>query len=314
VHAVVDALGRTVELASPARRIVSLVPSETESVAELVGLGALVGRTDFCEEPAGAIEGVPSVGGTKKFDVDAVLALRPDLVLANQEENGRSLVERLFAAGVPVHVSFPHTVVEALSYLRSLALLLGRDPDQEPVLARARAAVEAQLQRARSEPALDVFVPIWKDPWMTFDGRSFASDLLDLCGARNVFSDRPRRYPLAADLGQAVELPPSRTEGRDTRYPRVPLDEVRQRRPRAVLLPDEPYRFGPSEASELEAAGIGEPGGIQLVSGKDLFWYGTRLGPAIERVATRVAELRGRTRHVRAAPGDAPSELEPGHE
>lgn len=124
---VVDALGRTLRLGRPAGRIVSLVPSETESVVALGGLERLVGRTTWCEEPVGSIETVPAVGGTKDPDVARILDLRPDLVLANQEENSRKAVERLIEAGLPVHVSFPQSVRGAVEYLSSLLTLLGAD-------------------------------------------------------------------------------------------------------------------------------------------------------------------------------------------
>src|SRR5688572_1196654 len=94
-----DAMGMPVTLAAPARRIVSLVPSETESVALLGGTQWLVGRTDYCVQPRGAIEHVPSVGGTKDARVADVIALAPDLVLANQEENTKEMVRALRDAG-----------------------------------------------------------------------------------------------------------------------------------------------------------------------------------------------------------------------
>lgn len=275
-----DALGREVTCATPPRRIVSLVPSETESVAALVGLERLAGRTQYCIEPEGEVERVPVVGGTKKVDVARVLALEPDLVLANQEENGRSDVEALIAAGLTVHVSFPCTVTDGLGYLRSLAALLHVPADARPIVDAERAFEIAHDALDGERARVRVFVPIWKDPWMTFDGRTFASDLLELCGAENVFADRPRRYPLAADLGLAPALPGDRVGDRDTRYPRVPLDEVAARRPEVVLLPDEPYAFSADDVPELERLGAR----AVLTSGKDLFWYGTRIGVAIPRL------------------------------
>jgi len=113
---------------------------------------------------------------------------------------------------------------------------------------------------------------------MTFDGRTFASDLLALLGADNVFADRPRRFPLAADLGRAEARDPG---ARDTRYPRTTPDEVVARRPDLALLPDEPYRFGAEHAAEVRAWGVPA---AELVSGKDMFWHGVRLGDAVERL------------------------------
>jgi len=290
---VVDALGRTVQLEHPARRIVSLVPSETESVVALAGPGVLAGRSAYCIAPRDAVTGIPTCGGTKSVDVDAVVALRPDLVLVNQEENAKKEVERLIAAGLPVHVSFPHDVRGALAWLESLARMLGT-PDAPALVATRAAVAEAHaIAEQREAPLRRVFVPIWMDPLMTFDGRTFASDVLELAGAANVFADRPRRYPLAADLGAAAPLTPERTEGRDTRYPRVTVDEVVARAPEAVLLPSEPHEFGEDDAEVFRALPIpaAARGAVRFADGMDLFWYGTRLAQSLTRLRALIAAL-----------------------
>jgi ABC-type Fe3+-hydroxamate transport system substrate-binding protein len=287
---VVDATGRSLKLAKPAQRIVSLVPSETASVADLVGAQRLVGRTDYCVEPASVVH-LPAVGGTKGFDVAAVEALRPDLVLANKEENSRPQVQGMIAGGLPVHVSFPCTIEESNQYLVSLCLLLGIDAAQSRVLKRCRDAAKEAREREPSA-LLPVFVPIWKDPWMTFDGRAYASDVLEASGAQNVFSGRSRRYPLAADLGKTSPWGPERVEDRDTRYPRIRLEEVVERGARAALLPDEPYAFDEEDVAALRDLGATPPLAAELVDGKDLFWYGTRVAGAIERLGARVDRLR----------------------
>jgi ABC-type Fe3+-hydroxamate transport system substrate-binding protein len=300
---VVDALGREVP-AGEAGRVVSLVPSETESVVLLGGLDRLAGRTDYCVEPP-EVAAAPSIGGTKNVDVDAVVDLRPDLVLANQEENTKTAVEALIARGLRVHVSFPRTVDQSVAHLADLARLLGLDPGAHPLVAEVREAFrEADAARARGLPGRDlvgVFVPVWKDPWMTFDGRAFASDLLELSGFRNVFSDRPRRYPLAADLGRRAPLAADRVGDRDTRYPRVSLAEVRDRNPSILLLPDEPYAFDEAGRTALlqepllsGTPWVTRPERVRLVSGRDLFWYGVHLRtslPALRRLRASVASV-----------------------
>lgn len=281
----IDALGREVIVPRAPRRIVSLVPSETESIAALAGLDRLVGRTDYCEEPAFAIERIASVGGTKKVAVDRVIALAPDLVFANQEENGRRDVEALIAHGLTIHVSFPQTVRAAIDHLETIARLLHLDPEACPAISGARSA----LARSERRPLhARVAVPIWKGPWMSFDGRTYASDLLRHAGAENVFADRARRHPLSADLGGAPALgapAPAHAE-RDTRYPRFALAELSARAPEIVLLPDEPYRFGDRERVELEA--LLPEAIVRLTSGKDLFWYGVRTAAAIDRVSAEI--------------------------
>lgn len=288
---VTDAIDRQVRLDQPPTRIVSLVPSETLSIADLIGVGRIVGRTDYCIEPAGDIEAIASVGGTKGFSVEAVKALRPDLVLANKEENSRPSVQALIDAGLRVHVSFPCTVAQSLAYLESLCVLLGIDPANAAPVCTCRAAVEELEKVANGEP-LPVFVPIWKDPWMTFDEGAYASDVLRVCGAYNVFAGRRRQYPLAADLGKTAPSSDARTESRDTRYPRIRIEEVVERGARAVFLPDEPYAFEAEDAAELAALPSPEPIVVERVDGKDLFWYGTHMALAVERLAGEVARIR----------------------
>lgn len=284
-------MNRQVRLAQPAKRVVSLVPSETASVADLAGVERLVGRSEYCVEPLGKVETIPSVGGTKGFDVAAVQALRPDLVLANKEENSRPLVEALMSAGLAVHVSFPCTVDASLGYLDSLCLLLGVDAKRSDWVIKCRAAVE-RAPREEQSMAVPVFVPIWKNPWMTFDAGAYASDLLAICGAHNVFSGRPRSYPLAADLGKTRPRTGPKVDSRDTRYPRIRLEEVIERGARAVLLPDEPYAFSEEDATAFRELDVSPSLLVEPIDGRDLFWYGTRVAGAIARIRHQVQQLR----------------------
>lgn len=285
-----DAIGRHLAFAEPPVRIVSLVPSETASVVDLVGVGRLVGRTDYCLEPAGTIEAVPTVGGTKGFDVQAVVDLRPELVLANKEENSRPLVMALIEAGLAVHVSFPCTVDESNRYLETLCDLLGVDPNESAHLRRCREAV-ARVAADSSADLVPVAVPIWRDPWMTFDGRTYASDVLRLAGARNVFSGRSRRYPLGADLGKRTPWTEEKVDQRDTRYPRIRLEEVVERGARAILLPDEPYAFTEADFDSFRVLESSPSLHLELIDGKDVFWYGTRVAVAIDRLRACIARL-----------------------
>lgn len=284
---VAGALGTRVTLDAPARRIVSLVPSETEAVF-MLGAGArVVGRTDYCVEPVGAVERIPSVGGTKDADVDAIAALAPDLVLMNQEENTERMYEALVARGCAVHLCFPKTVTDVVVLTRELATLCGFDPDTHPVVRGLDASVrEAERSRTERVP-VRVFCPIWMEPLMTIRGDTFISDVLDLAGGANVFADRTRRYPLAADLGRAPELPSEKVGSRDVRYPRVTLDEVVAREPDVVLLPDEPHPFSEADAEVFRALPIpaARNGRVHRIEGKNLSWYSPRLIGAVGAVA-----------------------------
>lgn len=251
----VDDLGTAVDLPAPPRRVVSLVPSLTESVA-VTAPGLLVGATDYCTHPEDL--DVPRVGGSKYPSVQAVLALRPDLVLANAEENRPQDVAALRAAGVPVWVTYPETVAEALVSLRRM--LTGALGLAEP--GWLRDAARAWPDRAAQEaPARRAVVPVWRRPWVVLGGRTFAADLLGRLGV--------------AVLDGGV---------RPARYPRPSLAEIRQWRPDLVVLPDEPYRFTAGDGPEAFA---GLP--CALVSGRHLTWYGPSLVEARQVLAGQLA-------------------------
>jgi ABC-type Fe3+-hydroxamate transport system substrate-binding protein len=265
------------------QRIVSLVPSDTLNVVALGAGARLVGRTRYCDAPSGD---VAVVGGTKDVDVDAVARLSPDLILANQEENSRQHLEDLAQLGLPVLVSFPKTVAEGLGHLARLAKVL--QVDARELLRRGYAAVAAAEQGRREQRPLRAFVPIWMDPLMTINGQTFVSDAVRLAGADNVFADRQRMYPLAAETGQAVPRPAGT---RDTRYPRVSMDEIRERQPGIVLLPDEPHPFSEEDAAVFREA---LPGRVKIVrcGGRDFSWYGAQSVDGVGRLRALVDSLR----------------------
>jgi ABC-type Fe3+-hydroxamate transport system substrate-binding protein len=254
--AYIDALGKTVDIPLAPERIVSLVPSVTETLFAF-GLGdRIAGVTRYCVAPADGVRGKPKVGGTKNVDVERLLALRPDLVIANAEENTRDDIERLMAAGTPVFVTFARTVAEAVAEMRTLATITGATRPVEPVIAACEEALAAA--EARSGPAVPVFCPVWRSPWMTVNAGTYIHDMLRLCGGENIFADAHDRYPV------------------------VTLEDAAARRAAAVLLPDEPYRFGPRHVPEVIAA-LGTER-IHLVDGKLLCWYGPRIPDGLRTI------------------------------
>lgn len=286
---VIDDHGRVLELPAPPGRVVSLVPSDTLNVAALGCARALVGRTDYCELPEDVAQRVPSVGGTKNPRLDDIVALEPDLVLANQEENTKSDLEALAQRGVRVYVAFPKRVAQGLAHLARLARIFGVQGDEgvKALFQRGYGALRAAEEaRASASRPLRVFCPIWMKPLMTINGDTFIGDMLSLCGLENVFADRERRYPLAADLGRSAPLPPDQVGARDVRYPRVTLDEVVARAPEVVILPDEPHPFTADDAAVFRGLDIpaAHTGAVVHTSGKDLCWYGARSVEGIGRV------------------------------
>ncbi len=263
----------------PPRRIVSLVPSDTLNVLALGG--TLVGRTRYCEAPGD----VAVVGGTKDVDVEAVARLEPDLILANQEENSRAHLEEFARLGLPVLVAFPRTVADGLSHLARLSKILGTDA--RDLIRRGYAAATAAEEALRARPPLRAFVPIWMDPLMTINGQTYVSDALRLGGGFNVFGDRQRRFPLAADLGQAI---PTSAGTRDTRYPRVPFEEVVERAPEVILLPDEPHPFSEEDAAIFRQRV--PKAKVVRCGGRDFSWYGVQCVEGIPRLRALMDSLR----------------------
>ena len=269
------------------RRVVSLVPSLTESLFDLALGDRVIGVTDFCTRPADKVARLPKVGGTKNPDIEKIIALRPDLVLMNREENRKSDADALQAAGVPIWVTNPNTVREALNLLWTIM-----DVFEEASMTMRVRLIEISYESTQRYMTAGrmkrAFVPIWRDPWMTFNSHTFMHDLLAACGAENVFADRERLYPLQADLGNREPLPADdpRIAERDTRYPRVTLEEVAAAQPEIVLLPDEPYKFTQNDADEIAKLDIpaSKNGQIHLVDGSLLTWHGTRIAYALHEL------------------------------
>jgi ABC-type hemin transport system substrate-binding protein len=236
-------------------RVVSLVPSLTELVYHL-GRGAwLVGRTRFCDQPP-EVAAVPAVGGTKDPDVATVIALRPDLVIANREENRREDVEALTAAGLRVLVTDPNSVADACAMVRELGGLLDA-PEQAGSLA------DQTLAECRPRPdGPRVFVAVWNRPLLGLGDHSYGHEVLLQAGATNVLAGRPR-------------------------YPEVSRDELAGLKPDLILLPDEPFRF-----RERHRAAFEEFAPTRLVDGRLLWWYGPRMPQALRGLCALFDEIR----------------------
>lgn len=248
-----DDLGHPVDLATPPRRVVSLVPSISESLATSAP-DVLVGATDWCTHTAGL--DLPRVRGTKNPDLAAIQALEPDLVIANQEENRELDVRRLRERGVAVWVTVTENVPQALDALdRIFTVVLDRETPTWLHTART-------LWSAVPQPTATAAVAIWRDPWMVVGPHTFTGDVLRRLGLVNVYDDA------------------------DGRYPKVTVEDIEQRRPDVVLLPDEPYVFTEHDGPEAFAVPT------RLVSGRLLTWYGPSLVEA-RRELSGEADSRG---------------------
>jgi ABC-type Fe3+-hydroxamate transport system substrate-binding protein len=231
-----DLLGRTFEFHAAPRRVVSLVPSLTETLFDLGAGDDVAGITDFCIFPAEIDR--PSVGGTKNPRIDEIRALAPDLVYVNLEENLERHAHAI-EAFAPVFVSEPKTVDDVAELIATLGAIHHRGD-------RATELTEA-LAKERGRVASFTFaVPIWKKPWMWCGGDTYVSNLVESIGGRNVLRD-------------------------EKRYPSLDLEQVLVLRPDIVFLPDEPYAFTAGDAAEISGPRI-----IGPFPGHLFTWHGTR--------------------------------------
>lgn len=233
-----DVRGREVVFASPPRRVVSLVPSLTETLFDLGAGGAVVGITDFCIFPPDLP--LPRLGGTKNPRVDDIRTLAPDLVHMNLEENLARHGEAI-ETFAPVFVTEPKSVEDVALLLEQLGSIHDRVERALELSAELRHEAASMSRRG-----FTFACPIWKKPWMWCGGDTYVSHLVEAAGGRNVLSAR-------------------------TRYPDVPLEEVLALKPDVIFLPDEPYLFTQQDASEIEGVKV-----IGPFPGHLFTWHGTR--------------------------------------
>jgi len=230
-----DLLGNAFDFPAPPTRVVSLVPSMTETLFALGAGGSVVAITDWCIFPE-ALE-LPRVGGTKNPRVDAIRALRPDLVYVNLEENLKRHADEI-AQFAPVFVTEPKTIDDVRSLFETLGAIHQRDA--APLAESLQRELDAMPKRS-----FTFAVPIWKKPWMWCGGDTYVSHLVETAGGTNVL-------------------------GTHERYPSIELSEVLELRPDVIFLPDEPYVFTEDDARAIDANVIGPfPGHL-------FTWHGVR--------------------------------------
>lgn len=277
------------------QRVVSLVPSVTESLFDLNIGNRLIAVTDYCEHPVDKVAALPKVGGTKNPDIQRIIEMRPDLVIMNQEENRLPDAEALNAAGIKVWATHPRTVAEAINLLWDIVGVFD-ETSMVPRIQQIDKVYDMMALAAEVLPRLKTFIPIWDNPWMTFNQDTYPHDLLYRLGAENVFAERERHFPLDADIGDAEPLADDdpRIADRDVRYPRVSLQEIVDAQPELVLLPTEPYAFNEVDAASFARLDIpaAKFGTIYVVDGSLLTWHGTRLSLALQELPPLIDEAR----------------------
>jgi len=189
-----DVSGTTIRLAAPARRIISLAPHITELLFAAGAGDRVVGNVDYGDYPPAA-KAVSKVGGYSRLDLEAIVALTPDLVLGWESGNAPASVARLRAMGLTVYLSQPNRIEDIAGELERIGKLAGTETAANEAARMFRERHARLVARYSQRPAVDVFYQAWKQPLLTVNGKQIISDVIRLCGGRNVFAHLPVLAP-----------------------------------------------------------------------------------------------------------------------
>lgn len=278
--------GKALIFERPPTRVVSLVPSLTESLFDLGFGSSVVGITDYCVHPAEALKGLPRIGGPKTPRIADILALKPELVAANMEENHLASVEALEAEGMKVWVTFPQTIRQSLDVLW---LLVGLYQSRQAAirLETLEMTVEWEESALEERKLWRYFCPIWQDApgWMTFNRETYVHDVLRLMGGMNIFAERDfHSYPGPDDASRAQWADGQK----GIRYPRVSIADICAAAPEVIVLPSEPFAFSDDDRARFHEIFADTPaaksGRIYRIDGSLITWHGTRLARALREL------------------------------
>jgi ABC-type Fe3+-hydroxamate transport system substrate-binding protein len=254
-----DQTGRTIEVLNNPQRIVSIVPSQTELLADLGLSDEVVGITKFCVHPESWFRSKARIGGTKQLHIDKIRELKPDLIIANKEENQREQVEEL-GKEFSVWISDIQNVPQALQMIQVVGQLVNKTEKANEIVEQVVQGFN-NMQRAATPKRVAYF--IWYNPWMSVGVDTFIHSMIRTMGWENVLADK-------------------------TRYPEITLEELKAYNPELVLLSSEPFPFKDKHVAEIKA--VLPNAEVQLVDGEMFSWYGSRLLKAVGYVS----ELAGR--------------------
>ncbi|MFY9327939.1 MAG: cobalamin-binding protein [Georgfuchsia sp.] len=192
-----DDSGATVHLMQPAKRVIALAPHVAETLMAAGAGERLVGAVQFSDYPE-AVKKIPRIGSYVSLDMEAIVALKPDLVIGWQSGNSPAHIDKIRQLGIPVYLSQPNHIEDIAHDLERYGQLLGNEEG-----ARAAAAFRARLaalrQRYSNQPRLRIFYQVWKDPLMTVGGTQIISDAIRLCGGENVFGQLQQMAPAVTE-------------------------------------------------------------------------------------------------------------------
>ena len=247
-HTITDQVGNTLHLATPPKRIVTVVPSQTELLFDLKLQNKIVGITKFCVHPHQAKSEKTLVGGTKNLRLEKIASLNPDFILANKEENDREQIGWL-QARFPTYISDVRTLEQAFGMIQDVGRIT-ETVDLAQEFIRTISNLFNKIGPSKQRPTVAYL--IWKNPWMTVNKDTFIHDMLQRSGFNNAFAERT-----------------------ESRYPILSEEELRSANPDFILLSSEPFPFNDSHKREI--ATIVPNSKVHTVDGEMFSWYGSRL-------------------------------------
>lgn len=242
----IDMMGREVLVPEYPQRIISVVPSQTELLYHLGLEAEVIGITKFCVHPEDWFRNKERIGGTKKLNIEKIRSLKPDLIIANKEENEQEQIEEL-AKEFPVWISDINTLPDALLMMQIVGQMTGKTIAANALVENVVSGF-TNLNKA-AQPKRVAYI-IWRDPWMSVGKDTFISNMITTMGWENVLADKAR-------------------------YPEITLEELKEYKPDAVLLSSEPFPFKEQHIEEVKA--VLPDAEVLLVDGEMFSWYGSRL-------------------------------------
>ncbi|MHA1167658.1 MAG: helical backbone metal receptor [Candidatus Hodarchaeales archaeon] len=244
------------------KKIISLVPSISETIYKLGGSDYLIGISDYCVSPESLIDGsnVIRVGGVKNPDINKIISLDPDICIVSIEENRKIDADTLRDAGINLFVTDVTSILGARSLISKIGALIDRETEAEFTVSMIDYTMEEIID---PDKQVSIFIPVWYDPWMAFNNFTYAGSLLQICGGKNVFGERN-----GANSGSAGAV----------NYFKIDDDDIKDADPRIIILPDEPFVFSKDHLDVFRKMDLvsAREDKIKFIDGKYLFWYGIR--------------------------------------
>lgn len=265
-HTFIDQMKHEVKVTSPPKRIISLVPSQTELLFDLGLDEEVIGITKFCIHPEEWFRHKTRIGGTKQYHFDKIALLEPDLIIGNKEENDEEQVREL-QKEYPVWMSDIHNLDEALEMIRGIGALTSREEKATSIVHKIKSAFDLLEQEMSGLRSLNVAYLIWRNPYMGAGHITFIDSMLQRLRMNNVFASG--------------------------RYPETTLEELKELKPEVILLSSEPYPFKEQHIEQIKS--VLPDSLVLLVDGEMFSWYGSRLLKAPSYFRGLIAQIREAT-------------------